>query len=246
MSNQVMQLDEAALKCLFLEHLRHLRMIDANSILASEYDLGRAGRRIDLAVWSGELIGVEFKSRFDSLRRLSWQLDAYVQCFDRVILVVDQKHTQKLFDVIPAPIELWTVDAFAKFTLVNKAGVIRTQTVEGLANLCSLADLRRISPAGNSSSAYRGRSNILAGDLRLDEVYEAAIKGFKRAFGNSSRSFWKTLGEGSISPETLLTLSRFATQRAQKKLSYQTEQIFWQNWTKQAFTALQTSSEAIN
>ena len=67
-------LSEAHLKCLFLDRLRRLGLIDARSIIASEYSLGQTGRRADLAIFGGhEFIGIEFKSRYDSLKRLKQQ-----------------------------------------------------------------------------------------------------------------------------------------------------------------------------
>jgi hypothetical protein len=243
-SSDTAQLNEVALKCLFLEHLRGQRTIDQNSVIASEYGLGRVGRRIDLAIWAGEFIGIEFKSRFDSLKRLSWQLQAYLQCFDRVILVLDEKHTAKVKACLPAPVELWNVDAFGSFTQISKAGVVRSQTVAALANLCSLTDLRRISYSENDTGTYRGRSRILAEDLDVHEVYEVAIKGFKKSFGNSSRSFWNAVDDTSIDQSKLSTLSRFLAQRTQKQLMQQIEKTFWSNWAQRASETLSTTATA--
>lgn len=233
-SDKTAQVNEAALKCLFLQHLRGQHTIDQNSVIASEYGLGRAGRRIDLAIWAGEFIGIEFKSRFDSLKRLTWQLGAYLQCFDRVILVVDEKHTDKVKACLPAPVELWSADASGNFTLINKAGVIRSQTVQALANLCSLAELRRITRSGSEQGVYRGRLSILADDLNAEEVYDLAIKGFKKSFGNSSRAFWSIVGDKGIDQSKLFSLSRFSAQRTQKQLMQQVEKNFWLNWAQQA------------
>src|ERR1700732_4974228 len=95
------QLSEADLKCLFLRHLRECGLINLNSVIASEYSLGHMGRRVDLAILCDEFIGIEFKSRTDTLKRLQPQLDAYVRCFDRVILVTDERHVPNAQSQIP-------------------------------------------------------------------------------------------------------------------------------------------------
>ncbi|ANW03801.1 sce7726 family protein [Bradyrhizobium icense] len=231
-------LNEVSLKCLFLEHLRGLRTVDQNSIIASEYALGRVGRRIDLAIWNGEFIGVEFKSKFDSLRRLSWQLQAYLQCFDRVIVVIDQRHSQKVTEMLPAPVELWTVDSLGNLTQAQAAGVNRSQSAQALANLCSLAQLRRLAPVSNNDGVYRGRLNISASELRTEDVYEAAIEAFKRTFVHSSRAFWNEVADKKIDPDRMLALSRFSDLRTRRALMQQDEQIFWQKWAQEASDSL--------
>jgi hypothetical protein len=212
-SEKAVLLNEGYLKCSFLDHLRRLGRLDSGSVLASEFALGRAGRRIDLAIWSGEFIGVEFKSKFDTLRRLSWQLDAYLQCFDRIIFVVDQKHASKVVALLPAPVELWVVGPTGNFVLENAAGVLRSQSIEGLANLCTLAELRRFSKAASSNGAYRGRCSVMASGLKVEDVYESAVTRFRKTFADSSRAFWNAVGDQAIHQSAIPNLSRFAKQR---------------------------------
>lgn len=224
--------NESYLKSSFLEHLRCLGRLDSNSILASEFALGSATRRIDLAIWSGELVGIEFKSRFDSLRRVAWQLEAYSKCFDRIIFVVDQKHASKVATILPAPIELWVVGPTGNFTMISAAGVLHSQTLEGLCNLCSLADLRRLAGAKNSYEPRAGRRSLLTRGLRIDDVYEAAVKRFKKIFADSSRQFWVAVGDQAISQEALPNLSRFAKGRHRRASMEEAEQVFWRDWAR--------------
>lgn len=236
-------LNEDYLKCSFLEHLRRLGRLDNNSVLASEFALGRAGRRVDLAIWSGEFIGVEFKSKFDSLRRLSWQLDAYLQCFDRIIFVVDRKHASKVAALLPAPVELWVVGPTGNFVLENAAGVLRGQTIEGLANLCTLAELRRLSRAASSDGLYRGRCSVMASGLKAEDVYDSAIKRFRRTFAHSSRAFWNAVGDQAIHQHALPSLSRFAKQRTRLACIQEAEQAFWRDWIQPAAKIVTVSTE---
>lgn len=241
---RAVQLNEVYLKCLFLEHLRGLGRLGSDSVLASEFALGRAGRRIDLAIWSGEFVGIEFKSKFDSLKRLSWQLDAYLQCFDRIILVVDQKHAPKVATFLPAAVEFWVVDSNGNFVLKNAAGILRDQTVEGLANLCTLADLRRLSTAPSSDRPNRGRSSILAGGLNAEDVYDSAINRFRRTFAGSSREFWNVVGDQPIRHDALPSLSRFAKQRSRLASIQEAEATFWRDWGQPLGKLVAVSAEA--
>jgi hypothetical protein len=242
-SEKAVLLNEGYLKCSFLEHLRHLGRLDSASVLASEFALGRAGRRVDLAIWSGEFIGVEFKSKFDTLRRLSWQLDAYLQCFDRIILVVDQKHASKVAALLPAPIELWVVGPTGSFVLENVAGVLRGQTTEGLANLCTLAQLRRLSKAASPEGAYRGRRSVMASGLKLEDVYESAVTRFRKTFANSSRAFWSAVGDQAIHQDALPSLSRFTNQRIRLASIEEAEQDFWKDWVQPVANIVTVATE---
>ena len=64
-----------------------------------EVCLGRA--RVDLAVISDQLIGIEIKSVKDDVTRLPAQAEAYSKCFDRVVLVVDESLVAKATPLIP-------------------------------------------------------------------------------------------------------------------------------------------------
>jgi len=238
-------LNEGYLKCSFLEHLRRLGRLDGSSVLASEFALGGAGRRIDLAIWNGEFIGVEFKSKFDTLRRLSWQLDAYLQCFDRIIFVVDQKHASKVAALLPAPVELWVVEPTGNFVLESAAGVLRGQTTEGLANLCTLAQLRQLSKAASPDGAYRGRRSVMASGLKLEDVYESAVARFRKTFAASSRAFWDAVGDQAIYQDALPRLSRFAKQRTRLASIQEAEKDFWRDWVTPISNSVTAPTETI-
>jgi hypothetical protein len=57
--------------------------------------------RIDLAVINGEFHGIELKSARDTLERLPNQAMLYNEVFDRVTLVVADKHFCKALDLVP-------------------------------------------------------------------------------------------------------------------------------------------------
>ena len=57
--------------------------------------------RIDIAVINGELGGFELKSDSDNLLRLPAQAELYSRVFDRMTLVVGEKHVAKAAALIP-------------------------------------------------------------------------------------------------------------------------------------------------
>ncbi len=72
--------------------------------------------RIDIAVINGELSGFELKSDRDTLQRLPYQAELYSKVFDRLTLVVGNRHALKARGHIP---EWWGVTVATQ----TKAGI---------------------------------------------------------------------------------------------------------------------------
>ena len=231
---------EADLKCLFLEHQRKLGQIDASSIIASEYSLGRAGRRVDLAILSdNKFIGVEIKSAYDSLKRLGQQLDAYVQCFDRVVLIVDDRHRANALFLKPPSVELWSANSEGQLSLVRPATTRPFASARALAQLCTIRDLRKLA---TSETLSRGRLIDAVIELPSEEIYQAAVGSFRRTYAGPSAEFWQALGSQEIGTNVMANLSRFAHVR-QRQTSFRREQAdFWQAWAEEAAATLGSSS----
>jgi hypothetical protein len=225
---------EADLKCLFLRHLRKCGLINLNSVIASEYSLGHSGRRVDLAIFSEEFIGVEFKSRGDTLKRLQPQLDAYVRCFDRVILVTDERHVPNAQSQMPPSVELWSVDAEEQLHLVRSPVVRASRTARALAQLCNMRQLKRLTSARASSTLSRSKLVEMATDLPFDVVYKAAIGAFKDGFVRSSATFWSQLGAQEIDRAALSFLSRTSDFRQKRKSVARAQSEFWLAWADEA------------
>lgn len=58
-------------------------------------------RRVDVAVINGELAGYEIKSDVDKLLRLAGQSSTYAQVFDRMWLVVGERHYEDAVAAVP-------------------------------------------------------------------------------------------------------------------------------------------------
>ena len=78
---------EALRRKVFAEHLR-----DPNTLVVEELGIAYGEVRIDVAVVNGRLHGFEIKSDADTLHRLPAQMALYSAVFDRVTLVVGNKH----------------------------------------------------------------------------------------------------------------------------------------------------------
>jgi hypothetical protein len=74
---------------------------DRETVVIEELGLNHGTSRIDLAVVNGVLHGFELKSDQDTLSRLPEQTSAYGAVFDRLTLVVAERHLRRAVDVLP-------------------------------------------------------------------------------------------------------------------------------------------------
>lgn len=74
---------------------------DRETVIIEELGVHHGTSRIDLAVVNGLLHGFELKSDRDTLARLPEQATAYGAVFDRVTLVVGERHVRRAVEVVP-------------------------------------------------------------------------------------------------------------------------------------------------
>lgn len=74
---------------------------DSHSKVIEEFTLPIAKARIDMAVINGHLHGFEIKSASDTLQRLPGQLIAYAKVFDYLTIVTEEKHKDKVLNILP-------------------------------------------------------------------------------------------------------------------------------------------------
>ena len=75
---------------------------DGDTLIRHEVGLCANERRIDIAVFNGEISGYEIKSDADTLNRLFRQAGAYGRVLDRVTLVTTLRHLEKAVDLLPS------------------------------------------------------------------------------------------------------------------------------------------------
>src|SRR6266849_8615145 len=95
------QIRIATKQALFVQHRG-----DAETVIFDELGVQHGVARIDLAVVNGELHGFELKSDRDTLARLPEQVESYGRVFDRVTLVVEERHLRRAVEMVP---EWWGI-----------------------------------------------------------------------------------------------------------------------------------------
>ena len=83
------------------QHLEKLHADDDEVLIVEEMGVWSGAVRIDVAVINGEMHGFELKSSRDTLERLPNQRALYDRVFDRVTLVVADRHIEKALGIIP-------------------------------------------------------------------------------------------------------------------------------------------------
>ncbi len=84
-------------------HRKQLRRQHAreDTIVIDELGLNHGKCRADIAVVNGHLVGYEIKSNNDSLRRLKDQITSYNSVFDRISVIVGDRHIDSIGNYIP-------------------------------------------------------------------------------------------------------------------------------------------------
>lgn len=85
-----------------LSRLAKQHVGDDDARIVQEMGVWNGTARVDIAVINGELCGFELKSDSDTLQRLPQQADIYGRVFDRMTLVVGERHLDKSVKIIPS------------------------------------------------------------------------------------------------------------------------------------------------
>ena len=78
-----------------------LQHAQKDTIVIDELGLNHGKCRADIAVVNGHLVGYEIKSNSDSLRRLKEQVKSYNAVFDKISIVVGDRHIHSIQNYIP-------------------------------------------------------------------------------------------------------------------------------------------------
>ncbi len=89
-----------------LDKLHKIHQDQADAKIVQEMGVWAGTVRVDIAVLNGEMVGYELKSDSDTLGRLPMQAEIYSRVFDRMTLVVGDRHFDKAARIIP---EWWGI-----------------------------------------------------------------------------------------------------------------------------------------
>jgi hypothetical protein len=99
---------EPQLKAAVIDALFAHCWIDADTVVVSEMPLPRGDRRADLVLANGKLIGFEIKSFADTTVRLSAQASAFLDQFEGLVVVVDERHYNDAERMLPPAAGIFT------------------------------------------------------------------------------------------------------------------------------------------
>lgn len=183
-------------------------------VVATEFAISSGNSRADLAILSNQFVGVEIKSKKDSLKRLSKQVLDYTNHFDRTILVLDGSHLVRYHRYNFPNVDLWTFDENNKLRLV-KEGAHHNAPDQELYGLLTQAERR---------SAFR--SPNFEGCSKRDIFFFY----FRKKFRAQSEAFWNEVKSRKIRAADLRLLSRFIDERSEAKRLYEERTHEWEQW----------------
>lgn len=223
--------DEKKIKAIILQKWREEKRVSKKDVVASEYVLGTNGRRVDLALLGASFVGVEIKSDYDSLNRLSDQIAVYQHCFDRVIVVCGSKHVDQCLTELPKHVEIWQVPRTETPIKRRPAVLDFAANREVMSRLFTVSQLRRLVP---SSEKRASRKDLLreVSNLPSEQLRDAMTECFRSKFGASSDNFWRSVGRRKIAVDDIANLSRFLHERLQLQEYRQENEAFWSEWRK--------------
>lgn len=207
-------LNEQQVKALVLETYRQQRGNWAGDVIASEYRLGETSVRVDLAILGSNFVGIEIKSELDSLRRLPVQVRAYAQFFDRVIVVVSERHLAKLDWHSLQAADVWSVGTDGRVSVV--ADQVDCQQHRCLSELLTFAQKRRYRSVDPSGPCEEGR-----------HAFEAE---FRERFGRTSAIFQAEVEGREIRATDLHALSRFRERKQVADAWKASREAEWDAW----------------
>lgn len=100
-TSNVMAMREHEIRSALRERLIVEYAAEPDTLIVDELGIHAGVARIDMAVVNGELHGFEIKSRSDTLERLPKQAQAYGTVFDRVTIVVSDRHAPAAVAALP-------------------------------------------------------------------------------------------------------------------------------------------------
>ncbi|MEF1284872.1 sce7726 family protein [Vibrio sp. M250220] len=221
---------EPDIKALTLNYLRDRNIIDENSIIMSELTIGDFSRRVDLAIFNqGKLLAFEIKSEADSLNRLSGQVNKYLEYFDKVTVVSDQKFVSMLEDSLPGNVGLWEVSK-SKIKVKQRGRLQQKIDNNKLIDMMDSIDLHRLSSKLELKTKKDRKSIEKALESVPNKVLRQGVEAaLRRKFSKVTQSFMNATNNREVEKEDIKMLSRFSEHRERVRLEQSQSRAFWDN-----------------
>lgn len=114
---------------------------DGTTGIVQELQIPRPSGRIDVAVVNGEISGFEIKSDADTLSRLKTQIFSFSVYFDRVNIVITERHLQKTLEMVPKWWGIILFDREEKFSTIRESEKNKNIKITSLLYSLSKAEL---------------------------------------------------------------------------------------------------------
>ncbi|MFT3793776.1 sce7726 family protein [Flavobacterium sp.] len=186
---------DSAIRSAFHKSVLKYAHEDKNTIVVDELGIKNGEIRADIAVLNGKLIGYEIKSEKDTLTRLTPQVIAYSEVFEKSYLIAADKHIVKASQIVPDSWGIYTIRKSENFNL--EFCCEREATQSETRNSFSIAQLLWKSEASNilielfdykikSNHTRQHLYNVLAETCTIHELSEIVLKYLKLREG------WRT------------------------------------------------------
>lgn len=171
----------------------------------------RVGRNIaDCVILNGMTTCYEIKTQYDSLERLEEQLRSYCSVFDRVYVVCDEKHLDKVTELAPNEVGIIQLTKRSTLSTKREAADLSTQDIDVsyLMNSLRADEYKQLAkiidgdvPNVSNIKMYSACENIIAtaSSSELRKYYREVLKANRKPNSQFISSLPKSLKSAGIS-----------------------------------------------
>lgn len=189
------RLREPEIKAALIDVLFAEGMIDVDTVVISEMPVASMGRRADIVVANGHLLGFEIKSDGDKTVRLGGQLQAYQKTFEGIVIVSGARHLAEILDSTPNTVGVVAVDQIEegrpRARMLRKPH-IRSMSIESAIRQMRVDDLWRLAHSLDINPRRkrdRYSLEILVRSLPSRILRQAALEAIKNRYRSTYESF---------------------------------------------------------
>jgi hypothetical protein len=207
-------LREPGIKAALIDALYAEGGIYGDTVIVSEMPVASMGRRADLVVANGHLLGFEIKSDGDKTSRLLGQLKAYTQTFEGVVIVTGAKHLAEALQTAPPMVGVVAVDHMTgdlPTARIVRKPYVRSMTLEAAVRQMRADELYRLSrQAGMNPDALRDRHTLetIVRQMPAPLVRSAALSAIKARYRAPFEAFADARTNGRSTVSALQHLKR--------------------------------------
>ena len=136
---------ELAARISLINHLETVVRCE-EAFIVTELLIKKSKLRADLVMFTeNSTTAFEIKSARDSLRRLPNQINSYLEYFDQVVLVLDQKHFLAAKKMVPPSVGIWILsDNGFKVVRAPRMRRLSRRSLVGLLPIATLRDITQV------------------------------------------------------------------------------------------------------